>query len=1101
MTASASSPAAPFDAIVIGTGFAGAVTACRLVEAGLRICVLERGRRYGPGDFPNYPSENLFESQDPHAPPTDAAFPDFSRWLWSQDHGLYDVRDLKDTLSVQAAGYGGGSLIYANVHMRPPRAVFDTEWPPEYRGGNLDSYFDLAAYMLQAEPVPQRLAKSLQLKRAGDAIGAMGGTTSWFRTPLAVNFVGGRNPFGRDQQPCDMRARCWRGCDRQAKNTLDVNYLARAEDGTPAPDIRTLAEVTRIERSDDGRFTVFYRDLWRRPSDDDQPLERYEHAPYVFLCAGSLNTTELLFKSRRLLSHKKAVKQLRVKLGSRYFPNADGLAAVFDCDEPHEADFGPTITSALLHSRDAQDGIRAVEFDQGRLLGEADARRNKKRTIPLARGMRVTIGAATATLVAAPMLDWGDWTGKTRAVGTLVLENLDGHFTSGDRVEIGGLVGAMVTRPLAPRTHWFLVEDGGYPPDLEAMVGVFRSPLWLRRNRYFEPDAPPAPGATLRRPATRRLRVDALTEALGGTSTRSFSSTGLVARSFSPDLSRQTTPVGTPAADFFPNWLADAAKDTRQEFFGYATAMALPFLGRLLDEMSSGVATKIDPATVKRLSGESINSRQLEFLVRGMLRQAIQILAGSEVEVAAKVARILLKDVPGSLEDVMRLAGDVLLWALGYGSNDRRTGLLLIMGRDLYRGRLICEKVDGRRELRAQLPSPLVDSLSGVQERILRDIARRAWNGELRTNPGWTTLGKRVTVHSQGGCPMGAPETSVTNPDGVVHGCPGLYVMDAAAFPVSVGVNPSATITAIAEFKVERFLTTEWSRRDPGIARWKAYDHADAAMWWSGRDRGELDPLNRTDLVSVDGPASGVVGLEFDENMRGFVATAKTKADQPLIPDPGDDARLPTSTTLFVEAESDGIKRGQAIALNLRATVLDLARLIATTAEKDPAAIGLAGTIVVDQPGAKEPSRFTIDATKSYLRAFVHSRSPIPTRYFRYHLEFEVLGRPLVFEGVKILRDAPGFDVWIDTSTLFFEIREPHAGDPIQRGVARVSLDLFMREQLPSMTVTGTTDPIRRSWALAAYYKHFAGELAAVYGKRAQQFTDMLLKLVAGIHV
>ena len=30
-------------AIVIGTGFAGAVTACRLVEAGFDVCVLERG--------------------------------------------------------------------------------------------------------------------------------------------------------------------------------------------------------------------------------------------------------------------------------------------------------------------------------------------------------------------------------------------------------------------------------------------------------------------------------------------------------------------------------------------------------------------------------------------------------------------------------------------------------------------------------------------------------------------------------------------------------------------------------------------------------------------------------------------------------------------------------------------------------------------------------------------------------------------------------------------------------------------------------------------------------------------------------------------------
>ncbi|MFQ5696329.1 MAG: FAD-dependent oxidoreductase, partial [Terriglobia bacterium] len=41
-----------FDAVVVGSGFGGAVAACRLAERGRSVLVLERGRRWGREDFP-----------------------------------------------------------------------------------------------------------------------------------------------------------------------------------------------------------------------------------------------------------------------------------------------------------------------------------------------------------------------------------------------------------------------------------------------------------------------------------------------------------------------------------------------------------------------------------------------------------------------------------------------------------------------------------------------------------------------------------------------------------------------------------------------------------------------------------------------------------------------------------------------------------------------------------------------------------------------------------------------------------------------------------------------------------------------------------------
>ena len=350
-----------FQAIVIGTGFAGAATACRLTEAGLSVCVLERGRRYEKDDFPVFPRADI-PSVETDSGPREFPNPDPYPLFWLLGHGMWDLRDLGELVVAQAAGYGGGSLFYANVHLRPPVRFFDEDWPCEYRDGELDLYFDLAACMLDVKPYSKDakhpLAKTAQLERAADKLEG-----KCFRPPLAVNF--GRpsdelepNRFGVDQGRCELRGDCCFGCGAMAKNTLDLNYLALAEraqkDGRPLADIHTLVEVVSIEQRGDQSSMVEYRDLNAGAANELQSIT----AQWVFLCAGAVNSTELLLKSRVTGKLPCTPEQ---DVGKKFYPNADSIAVVFDCEDLQEADRGPTITSAMLYD----DGDHWFLFQDG----------------------------------------------------------------------------------------------------------------------------------------------------------------------------------------------------------------------------------------------------------------------------------------------------------------------------------------------------------------------------------------------------------------------------------------------------------------------------------------------------------------------------------------------------------------------------------------------------------------------------------------------------------------------------------------------------------------------------------------------------------------
>jgi cholesterol oxidase len=62
------------------------------------------------------------------------------------------------------------------------------------------------------------------------------------------------------------------------------------------------------------------------------------------------------------------------------------------------------------------------------------------------------------------------------------------------------------------------------------------------------------------------------------------------------------------------------------------------------------------------------------------------------------------------------------------------------------------------------------------------------------------------TAHILGGCIMAeTPEKGVIDFNGRIHGYDNLYVIDGSIIPANLGVNPSLTITALAEYLMDKF--------------------------------------------------------------------------------------------------------------------------------------------------------------------------------------------------------------------------------------------------------------------------------------------------------
>jgi cholesterol oxidase len=393
-----------YEVVVVGSGYGGAIAASRMARAGRRVCVLERGEEWQPGDYPETIAEGLREIQ--------ADLPD--RRIGRRT-ALFDFHVNPEISVLVGCGLGGTSLINANVVLPPdPRVFDDPVWPQALRAdvsGRLEEGVRRATEMLRPVPYPDSalpLAKLRAMEKCAAHLGA-----PFYRPPIAVTFEDGVNHVGVGQRACSLCGNCVSGCNHGAKNTVLMNYLPDA--CNHGAEIFTRTRVRDVQRKG-GQWLVHFEVLDPGRRRFGAPL-LFVAADLVILAAGTLGSTEILLRSRE---HGLPLSD---QLGEHFSGNADVLGFAYDtadeincvgvADGAGDGGPGPCICG-IIDLRDGGPLENGMVIEEGALPS------------PLAPLLRTTFAALAAAVGKVPQ-------GSLRALNPADGRATDGRWSGGPR--------------------------------------------------------------------------------------------------------------------------------------------------------------------------------------------------------------------------------------------------------------------------------------------------------------------------------------------------------------------------------------------------------------------------------------------------------------------------------------------------------------------------------------------------------------------------------------------------------------------------------------------------------------------------------------------
>lgn len=283
-------------ALVIGSGFGGAISAWRLAQRGIQTTVLERGQRW-----PRDPQRQIFTTDTSpdgrgYWHRTSIVLFDYKPCFFDYFGGIFDATDYANIQVWRGACVGGGSMVYTGVMIEPQKKYFEAIFGNTVGYDEMhQTYYPRVRQMLRLSTMPDDIYNTAPFSHSriwDQQVRAAG--YSPYLTDSVFNWDVVRAELNGSSRPSATVGESNLGNANGAKFDLNQNYLKYAEESGFA-NIYSGMQVLGIARDSDKRYLVEIQQL----DPFGKELDRFTVATdYLFLGAGSIGTSELLVRAR-----------------------------------------------------------------------------------------------------------------------------------------------------------------------------------------------------------------------------------------------------------------------------------------------------------------------------------------------------------------------------------------------------------------------------------------------------------------------------------------------------------------------------------------------------------------------------------------------------------------------------------------------------------------------------------------------------------------------------------------------------------------------------------------------------------------------------------